>query len=432
MTRPIFLLFGLLISSVSLAAETPPEDVRTYDQNPRHLWNRLHQTLFIRVAADGTTYGHDRLDPLFWGTTRHLLEEHSHRRALNVLDEFLNKDGERLIRDPLKRAFLQHDLWALFDWSASPYASQHHRERAELQLRLAQIIRRLALTSQDLKSLADNYARAVAANAPASLPRGLFLRDGDWVNVSADAGTAPRHIQNFGGRSTFHVLLRLREGRAATLAYLERLRSFERPWIYVESPVESGYPIVMNPSMPQFPSGTEWALVRRMRVIDASGSIRPTPVIESIELRRYIVVPQEGRFDSYEAQINAQHAFEFVASRVGSGDLREVRSGERDFYQFQAHDTDPFELSAEALAQYRGPDPFRNRLQRDVLRSCSTCHAAPGIHAVQSLAQITNDRLLSAPKLTESDPEQILSEVVYWDSYQFGLLRGLWDRLGRP
>jgi hypothetical protein len=430
MTRLALLLLGLQVACVALAAEGPTEDVRTYDQNPRHLWNRLHQTLFIRVGLDGTTYGHDRLDPLFWGRTRHLLEEDSHQKALEVLDEFLRKHGERLIRDPLRRAFLQHDLWALFDWSALPYGSQYARERTELQLRLAQIIRRLALSSEDLASLSDNYARAVAANAPASLPHGLFQREGEWV-ILTGAETAPRHVQNFGGRSTFHVLLRLPGRRAATLAYLERLRSFERPWIYVESPPEWGYPIEMNPAMPQFPPGTEWALVRRMRVIDPSGAIQSTPVIESIQLRRYVVVPAAGRFASTDEQMNAQQVFEFMASRVRGGDLREVRAGERDFLQFQVHDGDPFELSAESLAWYREhrvSDPFRDRMQHDVLRHCFTCHAAPGVQSVQSLGRITHDRRLSAPKFTEADPDQVLREPVHWTSYQYGLLRGLWER----
>jgi hypothetical protein len=130
--RLSILLFVLLFPFGAFAADTSSDDeVRTYDRNPRHLWNRLHQTLFIRVAPDGTTYGHDRLDPLFWGITRHLLEGPSHRKALDVLDEFLRKRGEKLIRDPLKRAFLQHDLWALFDWAAAPYQRRDmERERS--------------------------------------------------------------------------------------------------------------------------------------------------------------------------------------------------------------------------------------------------------------------------------------------------------------
>ena len=44
----------------------------------------------------------------------------------------------------------------------------------------------------------------------------------------------------------------------------------------------------MNPQLPQFPAGTEWALVRRMRVLDVNGNIRPTAIIESIQLRHYL------------------------------------------------------------------------------------------------------------------------------------------------
>ena len=91
------------------------EPSRLYDPDPHQLWS-LHETLFIRVGPDGRAYGEDRLDPLVWSSTRHLLEDDSHRRALRVLNEFLSRHGERLIRDPLERAFLQHDLWVLFDW----------------------------------------------------------------------------------------------------------------------------------------------------------------------------------------------------------------------------------------------------------------------------------------------------------------------------
>jgi hypothetical protein len=429
-TRLSILLFVLLFPFGAFAADSSSSDeVRTYDQNPRHLWNRLHQTLFIRVGPDGTTYGHDRLDPLFWGLSRHLLEEPSHRKALHVLDEFLSKRGERLIRDPLKRAFLQHDLWALFDWAASRYARKAPRERAELESRLAQIIRRLALTTEEIESLPDNYTRALAVDAPASLPRGLFSKESDWVNVSTGSGSGPNHTRNFGGRSTFHVLLRMPGGRAATLAYLEKLRTFERPWIYTESMAPLSPAIRLNPALPQFPAGTEWALVRRMRVVDASGSVRATSFIESVQVRRYLLVPPADTFESYEVQRKAQEFVELVASRV-SGDLRDVRPGERDFFQFQAHDGDPFEASAEDLARYRGPDPFRSRMQHDVLGTCHTCHFGAGIHSIMSVAQLSSISL-GPLSVWEFDPGQIPSDALYWDSYQLGLLRGLWTHPGR-
>jgi len=102
---------------------------------------------------------------LVWSSTRHLLEGDSHRRALRVLDEFLSRHGERLIRDPLERAFLQHDLWVLFDWStlmARSGGEQCRRATTELQSRLAVVIRRLALTASEIASLPDNYRRAQA------------------------------------------------------------------------------------------------------------------------------------------------------------------------------------------------------------------------------------------------------------------------------
>jgi hypothetical protein len=80
--------------------------------NTTHLWNRVHDTFHVRVAPDGSEYGLDAVDPLMWRETRHLLTGDSHARALGLLDEFLTSNGERLIRDPLKRAVFQNDLWA--------------------------------------------------------------------------------------------------------------------------------------------------------------------------------------------------------------------------------------------------------------------------------------------------------------------------------
>ena len=62
-------------------------------------------------ASKGATY---RSFPA-WQKTRYYSDPATFERADRLLDEFLETHGERLINDPLKRAFLQRDLWAVFD-----------------------------------------------------------------------------------------------------------------------------------------------------------------------------------------------------------------------------------------------------------------------------------------------------------------------------
>ena len=90
-----------------------------YDAEPDHIWNRVFHGLYRRTARDGTEYGSDELDPLLWCDTTYLLEDNSHQKAIDVLDEFLSTQAEGLTRDTLKRAIFQRDLWAVFDWLAS-------------------------------------------------------------------------------------------------------------------------------------------------------------------------------------------------------------------------------------------------------------------------------------------------------------------------
>jgi hypothetical protein len=54
--------------------------------------------------------------------------------------EFMQTHAEKLIQDPVKRAVLQRDVWAVFDWSASrePERSaepSYEREKRDLQIR---------------------------------------------------------------------------------------------------------------------------------------------------------------------------------------------------------------------------------------------------------------------------------------------------------
>src|ERR671919_61545 len=84
-----------------------------YDPDPDHLWNRVFRQFFRRTTKDGKEYGSDELDPLLWFDTTYLLNGNSHQQALLVLDEFLTTNAENLVRDPLKRAMFQRDMWAV-------------------------------------------------------------------------------------------------------------------------------------------------------------------------------------------------------------------------------------------------------------------------------------------------------------------------------
>ena len=56
-----------------------------------------------------------------------------------ALNEFAARHGVDAVHDPLKRASLQRDLWAVFDWTT--FHDDHPSERRALQESLAPIIR---------------------------------------------------------------------------------------------------------------------------------------------------------------------------------------------------------------------------------------------------------------------------------------------------
>lgn len=372
-----------------------PVGWNVYDPDPAHVWNRLHRSLYLRVARDGREYGRDELDPLLWQSTEHLLGGASNREAVERLDEFLDARAERLVGDPLKRAMLQRDLWAVFDWTAR----RSHRPTPELRAlrsKLARVIRRLALSPAEAGALADNYAAAVASGKFAAdfdparpeapfLPPDLLRAGGAWVQLGVAGGfeaTAPSHVFGTDGRSVFRVLISLPGGREATLAYLKSVSEFRKPW--VRNPRAGGDPRP-NPKLPQFPPDTRLALVRQMLVMDERGEPTPTAVTESLQIRVHRATPAEipegFSLDRDDARA-ALAVFEFRLGRERlfageAGGLRAVARDETEFPLFQSHGLDLFESEGGAFGSL-------GQHLRPVLGSCTQCHFRPGIHSVLS------------------------------------------------
>jgi hypothetical protein len=402
-----------------------------YDSNPKHLWNQLSDTLFIRTAPDGARYGRGQLDILFWPGTRYLLTEPSHTAALRILDRFIREHGERLSRDPLKRVLLQRDLWKLFDWAALPSISfppedQFAAARAQLARRLAVIIDRLALTDSELASLPDNYAIAQRNGNPQGLPSGLFDPAGDWVMVGNKffTPTASVHVAdfNFDGRSLFLVMVRLPQGRQQTIEYINTLHNFEGPLILakrergVVSPFNS---LALNPAVPQFPAGTEWALVRRLYAIDAQRLIHATALVESIQVRHYLSVPAGPDQAAFMTPGSAAQRFsEFDMDPRQGASLTVVPDDRRDFVQFHSMEGDPIEFLPKGRPVQTVQSP----------RECQACHASRGILSVNSYNRALAGGLVQLLDVATTEEESTATVNWKYRRYDWGLLQGLWQQ----
>lgn len=436
-TSVVLIVFRLQASTgkATIQVSTAEAPAGPYDPNTNHIWNRLHRQFFVRTARNGKEYGVNELDPLLWWETKYLVSGPSHQQAMSLLNEFLSTHAEKLIADPLKRAMLQRDLWAIFDWLT--VAGEHRTEREEMQAKLAEAIRRVALPAEQIKGLPDNYAAAIKAKAfatdyqpdkPANafLPTELLQPDSPWILIGDANGriSAPSHVHStpFQGRSTFLVFIRLPGGRDATLGYLQQLRKFPRPWIYNTDRSMDVEPLVPNPELPQFPEGTQTALVRRLILIDDQGNLTPTNITESVQLRVYRAIPPGTGIRQDEAR-RTQDVFEFGLDRRKlfegeAGGLRAVLPGEKHFSLFRAHGIDWFENM---------DDP--ENLQGVVLSSCASCHASPGIHSFLSFSERRFGASIRTPAFVENKiaDQEFMAASEKSHQYEWGLLRGMWQ-----
>ncbi|HKE59306.1 MAG TPA: hypothetical protein VKB46_21505 [Pyrinomonadaceae bacterium] len=426
-----------VLITVAARPETP-ENWRLYNPDPNHIWNRLYRSLYRRVSAEGKEYGYDELDPLLWYSTKYLLSQPANAQALADLDEFLSTHAEKAITDPLQRAIMQRDLWAIFDWTTE--ISGNAPEKLKLQQKLALAIRRLALSPEQISRLPNTYQQTIAAKTFASfyqvtrpeqpfLPLELLQRQGPWVLLSARGGglVAPLHAETFSDRSVFRIFIHLPGDREATLDYLKNLSLFPRPWIF-DPATHRARP---NPDLPEFPVGTQLAMVRTMLLIDSTGKLAPTNVIEDIQVRVHHTIPRdvaEALNDTSRVEAGrSMSVFEFKFSRVrlfagsASGSLRALAKGDTEFPLFMSHGVDVFEEPSSG-----GP---LERSLRVSLDFCASCHFRPGVHSMLSRSRTLVPLFPEATDLLPAwDPNYEINETMgqKMRQYNWGLLEGLW------
>ena len=344
----------------SLKSDSP---LPLYDSNPEHLWNRVFAVFYIRPSElpsrpeypqDSTKLdewdrklragklppgpvvkrfeGGDTMSFLAWPRTRYYSEPGTFARVDKLLEEFIVTHGERLIDDPLKRAILQRDLWAVFDHLVGqniarfgdgdlirrgglnrdvygneadevPFDDPEAIERRGILCRkLAGIIQRLALPQAVIRALPDSYAAAIRSGNFASrhdfdcqsnyLPPGLLTRPDEWVEIDTSSESLPHfkqegHIDyvawSIRGRSCYRIFWRFPGGRKAVEEYLKYLREEGVDW---EKTARQGH-VALKPDVRQIPVGTEAAIVQFMIVLDDRLVPVATRLVESLRVSVY-------------------------------------------------------------------------------------------------------------------------------------------------
>lgn len=258
------------------------EPLPLYHADAHHLWNRVFAALYIRPGEDPGPGQPRRIeggdaypDPLLWPLTLWPSEPDVFTASNRVLDEFLETNGAALVREPIKRALFQHDLWAVHDRLARQNAEKTGdaaavARRKILCRKLAAIIKAVALSREAIRALPSNYPLALQSGyfvarhqfdpkrdyLPTDLPTGSGnSTSGDWTEITNPGNAPPYHTRDFGGRSYFRIFYRFPEGRKAVEDYLK----------YV---AEEGSEVVAD--MPQIPEHRRARLKGAGR--DAAGS----------------------------------------------------------------------------------------------------------------------------------------------------------------
>ena len=401
---------AVFLAGVIAASTVHAENAAIYDANPEHPWNRLSAALHTDTPAAFLAPAE---------LARQMQIGKPYDDAVIALDDFLAHHYEKKIATPVKRALLQSELWATFDDVADATGGEQVK-RKEIARRCAAIIQRLALSETEIAGLPDTYAFTVknrvfptaydSAHAQnAFLPPDLLDESGPWVMLSSSdfQPAAIQHVKATQGRAVFYVLIHLPAGRQATIAYLKRLAEFPQPYVWDDSYAQFPYarsPVKFNRDLPQFPPGTQVALVRRMLLTTSTGELVVTPITESIQLRVYAKEPKEVGFDTVDAQ--NFYELRLVPDELfkGGGGLRE-RKGERP---------DSRLIFTKATLFSMG--------------GCQNCHGSPGVLSLNTYTHLFGPR----PNTPWFEPSSVAwqnTHTLNWKKrdYTWGLLSALLD-----
>jgi hypothetical protein len=398
----LVVVFGLLTAYTACTQgvrKTNSVETTLYDPDPNHIANRLYRALFAWKSEEDPAPNH-------WPKQKNA---YNVTNVTALLDELLKFNVAKEFKDPLKRLFLQRDLWLMFDWVAEqPMGSGG--QSPVIQRKMTQCIEHLALPMARLRQLPDNYADQVGTDAfpieydrgnpnGAFLPGALWSRTGPWVMVGDRDTRSPlasQHLDFYHGHNAFMVFLRLPAGRAATISYVSKLSTAA----------------MTHSRLPELPEGTQMALVSQVMALDDKGTPFPTSITDRVQLRVYRQ-PKK----SLTLANDAQARFEFRLDRAAlfahkTVTLRQVSQKETDW----------------EFINYLGKKNGDSEGKGSIMASCFDCHNEPGVGSFRTFAQMhsANGRV---NQITISKRSEEAGRAVTWKKRQpdFQLLREYWE-----
>lgn len=323
-------------------------------------YDTLYDVVMIRKSADGKAFGRNEVGPLIYGRSKVPFDDETFPKLTAALMRF-NALSQKKIESygTIKRALLQRHLWVVFDATIPRPDSQQPTQmvnRRSSQKILATLIRRVALTKDEILALPDTRAATIESGGNSQthdptdrfkpfLPADLYAKDSSWVCLGKVDHYNTDHARIDRWRSVFVQFVRLPGGREATLEYIKKLNGRE-----------------------VFPVGTQFALIDQAFLISDRGELVLSPFINSIQLRAYLDVTKTD-LQARPWPIDCVAEFVMQPRQLMQGNLAMKALGPKDIrFQTIAADSggrvDPIEGTEAASLQKMTPS----------LQSCIFCH----------------------------------------------------------
>ncbi len=403
----------------------------------------LDRAIMVRIAPDGKIYGENEIDPLVWSGSDYFLRGRSRTQLLAAL-EALNSLSDADLRrcSPVQRALVQNRVWTVFD-----HVWLHTGEDREYLQTLMRAMVKLALDRNEIETITDPLAAAASSGrwpaqpaAPGGpdvfLPREIATADGPWMTLGRDEGelVAKYHATQFHGRSLFSLRVRFPEGELTPATYFKTVADFPNAWLSEDVRERK-----LNPTLPELPVGAEFALIRRLAVVDRAGCWRATALTLSVQLRRYRVTNREA-LDKLRAlaspsdseffrRLQSFAEFELETGAVAAsqpGRLMAIHPADKRFMFFFAHDFDQVDSRGRAVSDFQsGP-------QNTPMRFCANCHAGLGLGSVNTLIfpSFPSSQVppLTLARLTPHEIADEADKAASWKTQQaeWSALQALW------